>query len=551
MKKILITLSITFMITEFFAQQIPITSQYMFNDYFINPGAAGSLDYTPITLSTRSQWSKFEGAPKTQFLGGHTKIRKKMGIGGYIFQDQTGPVSEQGVQLAYAYHLDINKKSNLSFGLGIMFFNHSISSNQLKFDEPDDNALTNIRQKSISPEASFGLLYYTKKYKVGLSIPQVFQNKIYANKTTKNENSLKRHYILHGEMTFKIDEKFDVVPGTMAKIVSGAPMQFDINTKFLYQKKYWIGLSYRHSDAVISMLGLMYRNIQFGYAYDYAITDIQNYSTGTHEFHLGLIIGRENNKKKFEIEKKNVKTKGKDKKKDVKTKGKDKKKDVKTKGKDKKKDVKPKGKDKKKDVKTKGKDKKKNVKTKGKDKKKNVKPKGKDKKKDVKTKGKDKKKNVKTKGKDKKKNVKPKGKDKKKDVKTKGKDKKKDVKSKGKDQKKEVKPKGKDKKKDVKTKGKDKNKNVKTKGKDKKKDVKTKGKDKNKNVKTKGKDKKKAVKPKGKDKKKDVKTKGKDKKKDVKTKGKDKKKDVKTKGKDKKKAVKPKGKDKKKNKEKK
>ena len=79
MKKLLITLSITFMVTGLFAQQIPLTSQYMFNDYLINPAIGGSFNYTPIALSVRSQWSGMDGAPETQFLGGHTKIGKKTG----------------------------------------------------------------------------------------------------------------------------------------------------------------------------------------------------------------------------------------------------------------------------------------------------------------------------------------------------------------------------------------------------------------------------------------------------------------------------------------
>ena len=118
-----------------------------------------------------------------------------------------------------------------------------------------------------------------------MSIPQVIQRR-----TSKNENNLVRHYILHGEITLKINKKFDLVPGSMIRKVSGAPMQFDLNAKGLYLKKYWIGFSYRHNDAIISMLGLMYKNMRIGYAYDFIMTDIRSYSAGTHEFHLGLNI---------------------------------------------------------------------------------------------------------------------------------------------------------------------------------------------------------------------------------------------------------------------
>ena len=51
MVKILFTLSITFITTMLYAQQIPINSQYMFSDFLINPSITGTLEHTPITLS--------------------------------------------------------------------------------------------------------------------------------------------------------------------------------------------------------------------------------------------------------------------------------------------------------------------------------------------------------------------------------------------------------------------------------------------------------------------------------------------------------------------
>ncbi len=274
------------------AQQLPFTSQYMFNDYLINPAVGGSLNYMPIALSVRSQWAGLEGAPKTQFFSAHSKLGDKIGVGGYVFKDVSGPISEQGIQFSYSYHLKVGDESNLSFGLGGMLFSHSISRSKLKFDEPDDMALNNIQQTAVSPDASFGILYYNENYKVGVSVPQIFQNNLYDNVTNDNQNTLVRHYFVHGEVIFDVSDDFDVAPGLLTKIVSGAPMQFDVNVKGIYQKKYWLGLSYRHEESVVAMLGLAYKKLQFGYSYDFTMTDIKDYSSGTHELYLGLIIGK-------------------------------------------------------------------------------------------------------------------------------------------------------------------------------------------------------------------------------------------------------------------
>lgn len=288
MKKVLIAISLTFVVTGIYAQQLPFTSQYMFNDYLINPAVGGSLDYMPISLSVRSQWAGLEGSPKTQFFSAHSKLGEKIGVGGYVFNDEAGPIREQGVQFSYSYHLQIGDESNLSFGLGGMLFNHSISTAKLKFDEPDDMALTNLKQSAVSPDASFGILYYSKNYKVGFSVPQIFQNNLYDNLESDNQNTLVRHYFIHGEVAFDVSDNLDIVPGFLTKMVPGSPVQADINVKGVYQKKYWLGISYRHEESVVAMLGLAYKNLQFGYSYDFTMTDIKDYSSGTHELFLSL-----------------------------------------------------------------------------------------------------------------------------------------------------------------------------------------------------------------------------------------------------------------------
>ena len=274
------------------AQQLPFTSQYMFNDYILNPAVGGSLDYMPVSLSVRSQWAGLEGAPETQIFSAHSKVGKKVGVGGYVFRDELGPINKQGFQLSYSYHLKMNDKANLSLGLGGMLVTHHISTAQLRFDDPTDGAIRNIRQTAVSPDVSFGALYYTDKYKIGISVPQILQNNIYDNLSDEeNQNTLIRHYFLHGEYLFKVNDNFDVVPGALVKIVVGAPLQFDVNIKGLYKKNYWLGLSYRHDESIVSMIGLKYKKLQLGYSYDYTLTDINSYSSGSHELYLGLIIG--------------------------------------------------------------------------------------------------------------------------------------------------------------------------------------------------------------------------------------------------------------------
>jgi len=280
-----------------FAQQLPFTSQYMFNDYLMNPAVGGSLDYMPISTSIRSQWTGLDGAPKTQTLSAHKKFGERMGLGAFLFNDVTGPISEKGLQLSYAYHLPMANDAKISFGLGAMLFLHSIDVNQLEFDEAEDQITQSLGGNSFSPDANFGILYYTDKYKVGISIPQLLQNSVYKNDENEKLNSLVRHYYLHGEYIFNINDDFDVIPSTLIKYVTGAPVQFDVNVRGLYKKKYWLGLSYRDRESVVALLGMEWKSFRLGYSYDITLSDIKTYSSGSHELHLTYIFGRKEQEK--------------------------------------------------------------------------------------------------------------------------------------------------------------------------------------------------------------------------------------------------------------
>ena len=268
------------------AQQIPLTSQYMFNNYLLNPAEAGSVDYIPITLSARAQWNGIKGAPKTEFFSAHSKLGANNGVGGYVYNDETGPISQKGIQLSYAYHLSINDEEKISFGLAGLLFSHDINSAYLHPGEEDDELLNTLKSNVVSSDINFGIMYYTDKYKVGFSALQLLENKLYSSTTNLSDQKSARHYYLSGEYSFEMNDKIDLVPSTLVKYVAGAPFQFDVNVKALYIKEYWIGVSYRHSNAVVAMLGLNMENFSFGYAYDYSITDIADYSGSAHEIFL-------------------------------------------------------------------------------------------------------------------------------------------------------------------------------------------------------------------------------------------------------------------------
>ena len=77
------------------AQQSPLYSQYMLNDFVINPAIAGSKPFYPLRVNAREQWEGLGSfAPSTQSLSFHAPVGDgRVGLGGIIFQDNTPPTS--------------------------------------------------------------------------------------------------------------------------------------------------------------------------------------------------------------------------------------------------------------------------------------------------------------------------------------------------------------------------------------------------------------------------------------------------------------------------
>lgn len=275
-------------------QQIPVLSQYMFNGLIINPAYAGSKDYMSATLMVRKQWTGYEGAPVTQNASIHGPLRKKkVGLGLIISNDKIGITNQTDVYASYAYHVPM-MVGNLSFGLqgGFSYFKSNFS--ELDFWDKDDpvyatNSLTNIQ-----PNFGFGSYYYSERFYAGLSIPQLisYDSIQTLNFYKENIHHQSRHFYFNSGIILDGNKDFIIRPSVLVKYVQNVPLQYDINLNVLITKIFWLGASYRSDDAVVAIFEYQVnRKLRIGYSYDMTLSQIKNYSSGSHEIMLGYDFG--------------------------------------------------------------------------------------------------------------------------------------------------------------------------------------------------------------------------------------------------------------------
>lgn len=292
MKKVLFTFVLIAIVFLAKSQQLPLYSQYMMNGFLLNPGITGSVEGVPIRLTVRQQWVGLEDAPATQAISAHLLLpNKQFGVGGYIFNDKFGPISSTGIQASAAYHIPLDENTKIGLGLSLSAFQFSLDEGNLTAIDDGDVVLTGAVESTFVPDANFGAYLYSDKYFVGLSGAQLVQYKIKLHEQLAGNNQMIRHYYATAGYTFKLGEEFDLQPSLLAKGTEKTPIQVDINAKALYKKHYWLGVSYRSSQSVITILGLKYDRFYFGYAFDYTFSNLKNYNNGSHEIMLGFDIG--------------------------------------------------------------------------------------------------------------------------------------------------------------------------------------------------------------------------------------------------------------------
>jgi type IX secretion system PorP/SprF family membrane protein len=294
-------------------QQLPLYSQYLYNKYLINPAVAGSDGYTSVSLTAREQWVGYSGAPRTFSFSWQTRVLKKsfilkqtrvkrevfrpksdgkVGFGAYVFSDKNGLVQRTGFQVSYAYHMWLQKSTQLSFGLGFTGYYYKIDEKQINFENPDEPLLNNnLRRGIFVPDLTFGVYLLNAKYSFGFSAEQLSEASAKFGGSAYKNFAMSRQYYLFGSYDLSPANGTIIQPSFLLKMSEQLKPQVDIGATYIYNQGFWAGLAYRTSGALIANVGVKYQNIFFGYAFDFTMQEIQRITYGTHELTVALKFG--------------------------------------------------------------------------------------------------------------------------------------------------------------------------------------------------------------------------------------------------------------------
>lgn len=277
------------------AQFDPQFTQYMYNESFINPAYAGSHEALSLTAVGRKQWVGFSGAPSNITFSGHTPLaNNKIGVGLNVMNESIGVMYRNMILLNGAYRLKAGE-GTFCFGLQAGASAYTERLSQVTTIEGNDRQFIQSTPVLWAPNAGAGLYYYTARWYAGVSAPRMLLNTSEGNAVKTGFVPGSISYYLTGGYVFELNEDYKLKPSVMLKAAAAAPLQPEVNVQGIFRDKLWLGVGYRLNDAIACMLGWQV-NSQFriGYSYDYAVSKLSTFNSGSHEIQLNYTFAYKN-----------------------------------------------------------------------------------------------------------------------------------------------------------------------------------------------------------------------------------------------------------------
>lgn len=306
-----------------YGQETPRSTQYIFNNYLLNPALSGIDSYIDLKIGYRKQWSGLDGAPSTQYLSlnaplgeefvrgsinsfsskGYNPLSRSFvntytaaephhGIGLIAMTDKAGLIRQSNFNLTYAYHLGLSSEINLSVGAsaGVNFL--TFNATDLIAENSADPLFSADYNNRFRPDVGFGLWLYSPRFFVGASAKQLLGTR----SIIENSKSISLPYqatTIYATAGYKIflDEDIAMIPSFLASYHLNSPTAIDANLKLAYQDKFWVGTSYRNNDSFSLLAGFNVASlVNLSYSYDVNTSALRSVNHGTHEIVLGFLL---------------------------------------------------------------------------------------------------------------------------------------------------------------------------------------------------------------------------------------------------------------------
>ena len=311
------------------AQQDAEYNMYMFNGLYINPAYAGSQDVVSVMGIYRHQWAGIDGAPRTVNASVNSPLRKEQyALGLTIGNDRLGLTNMFSATGAFAYLIRIKGDNIIAVGVQAGATYYQQRNTEAVTPDPSTNydPAFSVNTNLWLPNVGLGVYAYGKRYFAGISVPHMVPFSLSTKWRTSTSEAVAHQYnyylVTAGYVFGKDASIVKVRPSFLMKYQKGLPYNvpnFDFNLGLLFIDRVWVIAGVRTGGEAYSTLGdtkqtqvqkpfnlegivgivqaKVTPQLSIGYSYQYSLSKLRSYETGTHEIMVGYEFWY--NKKRF------------------------------------------------------------------------------------------------------------------------------------------------------------------------------------------------------------------------------------------------------------
>jgi len=294
---------------EISSQISPVYSKHYNYEQFINPAITGRDHYPLVNIAHKRNWIGTKHAPNSICAGGSFRLgefnfytptkmlnrgwflsKDRMGFGGFLMNEQNGPLNQFFASVTYAYFLprNTNHSAELSFGLSAQLKHVNVNEGLLEPSQPGDPELANLDKLPYQADGGFGIYFHTQQFHAGGSVNELFH--------TQSPLDDIRYYSNTTDFFFQTGYKFylrhiDLEPSVFLGRIDRDPIYYYSQIKLFYQNYNWLAIGFKSTRSLLVSLGFRVGRLHLAYGYEQSVSSLSHYFSGSHEVMLGLNIG--------------------------------------------------------------------------------------------------------------------------------------------------------------------------------------------------------------------------------------------------------------------
>ncbi len=275
------------------AQQTPQYTQFMLNNYGINPAACGAYNNKLDALvGMRRQWVGFENMPVTSFINLTTYFGRRGGGlnsgwhgAGFAWQgDKMGAkIKVDDFYGSYTYLKRMARAGFISFGMAVGAKRYG-----LRINDPLDPVLS-ARNVWLYPDFIPGIKFFNSVWTLDLSVRHLYKYNVkQGSSMIGSPTKLQPHFYFSASRKWWPKPHLLVLQSLQVKYNVATLPSFDYSMVAYLNKNFAVGGMYRHFDAIAAIVQYRFDKLVIGVSYDFSIAPYRVGFANTQEFMLGL-----------------------------------------------------------------------------------------------------------------------------------------------------------------------------------------------------------------------------------------------------------------------